>query len=505
MMWGKETLLARLSALPMLAMLIVTILAIYISSRVHFPLWLLVVGFVGLVIAVWFLQGSRYGDLYLCGAAFFLVSLSVELHRPSDYSSRSALYEIEVERLTAQTTKYSRGEGVVNGLYRNNRLYPCHIPIGIYADSTLHLVAGEHLVAQCRIVSFSPFDENPYRRYMARRGVVGAVWLGVEDVVCSDTLDVGVVGSLRQRAMGHLSLLELSTPTEALVGALTLGQREGLTTAMKESFRRSGASHLLAVSGLHIGFVYILVGALLLVVLLLPFGQLWRSVLLVAVIWLYVAIVGFSPSVVRAAVMFSLLQLLVALSSSSLSLNGVAGAAMLILWFSPQMLWDIGFVLSCVAVAAIVAWGVPLNGYVARIINRRFDTAHSLLRGVAARVVLWVVSAFIVSGVASVATMPLVAAYFGLCSLWGVVLGPLMVLLCGLTVGVALLWIILPITPLAPLFGGVVEWLGSTMCALAEWCAEREALIFEGAIPMGLCVAIYIVYVVATLVWWARR
>jgi competence protein ComEC len=291
----------------------------------------------------------------------------------------------------------------------------------------------------------------------------------------------------------------------ATAAAVTLGRREMLSAQTKEAYRRSGGAHLLAVSGLHVGFVYAIVGALLGFLLLVRNGQLWRSILLVGIMWIYVAVVGFSPSVVRAALMFSIMQIVVALSASAFSLNTLFGAAMIILWFSPQMLFDVGFLLSCLSVAAIVEWGVPLIFRIKTLIARGVEPQRTAWRGVVVYVLGWIVSAVVVSIVASLATMPLVAHQFGLTSLWGIVSGPLVVALCGVVVGVTLLWIILPIGFLAPVVGWAVESAASAMNSVAAWCAEREGFIFEGRISLLACVVIYLFYIVATVVVWSRE
>ena len=87
---------------------------------------------------------------------------------------------------------------------------------------------------------------------------------------------------------------------------------------------------------------------------MLRHGQVIRAVAVVVPIWIYAAMCGFSPSVVRAAVMFSALQLSVAASSIYLSLNTLAFTAFAMLLYRPDYLFDCSFQLSFIAVFAIV-------------------------------------------------------------------------------------------------------------------------------------------------------
>lgn len=504
MTFSKENISERLSRLPLLPMLAATIVGIVLAGWVSLPLWVLVVGVLVTAAAAWLWHRRACGRIYLCVAVALLAALSVELHRPAMVSGGTLLCDIEVEGISSQGSSRSSGYGKIIATYRDTVATPCRIPIRITADSAVALAMGTRLHAGCRLYPYSVRDTLSFNRYMARRGFVGGVWLKRGDILHCDTL-TGIGHSVGRAAFERLARLPLSAEAMATAAAVTLGRREMLSEQTKEEYRRSGGAHLLAVSGLHVGFVYAIVGVLLGFLLLVRNGQLWRSLLLVAIMWIYVAVVGFSPSVVRAALMFSIMQIIVALSASAFSLNTLFGAAMIILWFSPQMLFDAGFLLSCLSVAAIVEWGVPLIFRIKTLIARGVEPQRTAWRGVVVYVLGWIVSAVVVSIVASLATMPLVAHQFGLASLWGIVSGPLVVALCGVVVGVTLLWIILPIGFLAPVVGWVVESAASAMNSVAAWCAEREGLIFEGRISLSACVVIYLFYIVATVVVWSRE
>ena len=123
----------------------------------------------------------------------------------------------------------------------------------------------------------------------------------------------------------------------------------------------AGASHILALSGLHIGLLYTL-----LFFILKPIarrgniGRAIRSVLLLILLWAFAFFTGLSPSVVRSVSMFSILAMADMVGRQPLSLNTLAAAAWLMLFCNPAWLFDVGFQLSFLAVASILLIQKPI-------------------------------------------------------------------------------------------------------------------------------------------------
>ena len=98
----------------------------------------------------------------------------------------------------------------------------------------------------------------------------------------------------------------LSGDQYAIVAAMALGDKSALTHELKETYAKTGASHVLALSGLHLGIIYALLSMLVV-------GRRWQMISQVAIIlsiWAFVFLVGMSTSVVRSAVMLSVYALL---------------------------------------------------------------------------------------------------------------------------------------------------------------------------------------------------
>jgi competence protein ComEC len=148
----------------------------------------------------------------------------------------------------------------------------------------------------------------------------------------------------------------LTSPEELAVGtALVLGSREDMQQEVQQAYAATGAIHVLAVSGLHVGIIAI--GLQWLLAWLPLRGPAARWLLLLANltgVWIFALLTGLSPSVQRAALMFSMMLLGKTLQRPHQIFNTLAASAFLLLWADPWMLLDVGFQLSYLAVAGIL-------------------------------------------------------------------------------------------------------------------------------------------------------
>lgn len=282
-------------------------------------------------------------------------------------------------------------------------------------------------------------------------------------------------------ASERFSRLELSPSVAAVAGAMGAGDRSRMTPELRKAYSRSGVSHILAVSGLHIGIVFLLANALCRLLTIFRHGQIVACAAVLVPVWLYAAACGLSPSVVRAAAMFSMLQLSMALSSSYRSPNVLAAAAFLMLAFDPAALFDISFQLSFAAVTAIVAAGIPLFGIAAgRSFAERF---------------LW--ETFVIGCTAFVATAPLVAHCFGELSLAGVLLNPLVIICAYATVAVSVVWMTAPLPFLQPAVEWVLDFTVGIQNRAVEILSSYEWLRFDVQPDAWSTAAVYLLLAAA--------
>ena len=146
----------------------------------------------------------------------------------------------------------------------------------------------------------------------------------------------------RHSLLERYRLLGVSDAEYAVLAAMALGDKTAMTKDLKEVYAVSGASHVLALSGLHLGIIYVLLS------MLVP-GRRFRMVsqlLIVLSIWGFVLLVGMPVSVVRAAVMISICALLSIFHRNAVSLNSLSLAVICILLANPASIFDVGFQLS---------------------------------------------------------------------------------------------------------------------------------------------------------------
>ena len=140
----------------------------------------------------------------------------------------------------------------------------------------------------------------------------------------------------------------------AVLSALTLGNKEYLDADLKDSYSVTGAAHILAVSGLHVGVVFFILNFLLGLLLKANRFLKIKTVILIIALWMYAFITGLSPSVVRAVIMFSFVSTGIILKRKSLVYNNISASAFFMLLYNPYYLFDLSFQFSYIAVLSIV-------------------------------------------------------------------------------------------------------------------------------------------------------
>lgn len=139
-----------------------------------------------------------------------------------------------------------------------------------------------------------------------------------------------------------------------IASALVLGIKDELDNDIKATYSNTGTMHVLAVSGLHVGLVFSILSIGLKRLRSSVSHRLFSAVVALAVVWTYAFITALSPSVLRAAVMFTFVIGAQVLQRRSNMYNTLATAAFGLLCFNPYFLFDVGFQLSFLAVLAIV-------------------------------------------------------------------------------------------------------------------------------------------------------
>jgi ComEC/Rec2-related protein len=213
--------------------------------------------------------------------------------------------------------------------------------------------------------------------------------------------------------MIHTSLQRLDPSVAALMRALLLGRREELEFSLYEQFRTSGSLHLLALSGLHLGILY------LLLCLLLRFFRDKRLRRLIAggLLLGYVFLVGWRPSLERAAVMLLIAAAGYTLDREIQPLNLLGLAAAVLLLVHPYYAFDLSFQLSFLSLAAIILLSPYLHriwqGYLPAFLGWPLAVSLSAQIGTAPLVMYYFGAIYPVGAAAALLLIPLVTVFLG--------------------------------------------------------------------------------------------
>lgn len=259
-----------------------------------------------------------------------------------------------------------------------------------------------------------------YRAYLARQGIHYQLkassisdWHATEPVLATPAFsDRFLVWAKRTLARG----LPAEDEALRLMWAMTLGCKTALTGEVNEPFMKSGTMHIFAISGLHIALI---AGILVSLLRVLQVSRSWCGIIVIPLLWFYTAATGWQSSAVRSTIMMTIIVGGWALRRPSDLLNSLAAAALFILLWEPEQLFQASFQLSFFVVLSMALFLPPLEKVRNRLLQidpllpvELIPRWQRALR-VCARVVL---TSFVTSLAAWLGSLPLTAFYFHLFS-----------------------------------------------------------------------------------------
>lgn len=299
--------------------------------------------------------------LFLFATGYFIADRNIRTY--FRFPSSETIAAIRVEDSPVEKTETYRAYGSLQLNHNQNtgKSSETEIPLILYfrKDSTFIPPARHDLIlARCRI---SPIrnagnpDEFDYAAYMHRKGVYYSATIYSFDTIgnlATNTLR-GEALAFRDKLLDNFRKSTLSAPNRALFEAILLGEREELTTELRNDFSGAGLSHILSVSGLHTGIILLIV-----LTILWPLRWLGLSKMIFAaailLMWGYAFLTGLSASVVRAVTMITILLGGKMMDEKSDSVNTLFAAAFLMLLVNPEYLFEVGFQLSYLSVLSIL-------------------------------------------------------------------------------------------------------------------------------------------------------
>lgn len=484
------------------------------------PLWgiLIFALLVGVCVAFYFLKS--YSLRWCFGAAVFAlcftggwVGISWQLHQ-TDYafSTKKTVYRAlltdtppikERTYLCQAFVKEYHDSSTVHTIERNVILY-------LEQDSLAsRLRRGDEILLSACITApenGNNFDEFDYARYLLRKGISGTGYVASDNwslvsSACHSSSDASSFGfhalrlaadAYRDKLISVYRQLGFSGDELAILSALTVGDKTELSESVRESYSVAGASHVLALSGLHIGLLYgLLLWGLTPIANRGMGGRLFRSFFLLILLWAFAFFTGLSPSVVRSVCMFSILAIADLFSRKSLTINTLAATAWFMLLFNPVWLFDVGFQLSFLAVAFILMIQPPLY--------RLLPTKSKVGR--------YVWGLMSVSIAAQLGTAPLVMFYFSRFSTHFLLTNLVVIPLVGIILyGAVVMLALTPFLWAQSLVATVVSWLLYGLTAFVRWVEHLPCAAIDGIWLYPLEVwGIYLIFLLCLYYFINRR
>lgn len=399
--------LRMMPALSFSAALAVGIVMGYYVSAQRF-LWLLLAVTAVLTAAGFFLKGSSLRRCFLDAACLFvgimLMTIQKErIHVPlSDYSVE--LKAVATEPMHETEKSFSSDFVVLNGFLKNKK-----IRVYVRKDSGVIFRLGATYSLTGCLRNFDSFvsDGNfDYGKWADSHSLTAQMYVYPDNIVrLEDEMErlpffrrvVLKSKMLRAELLKSLKASGINGTRHAVVAAMAFGDRSTLSKKVRDMYVRTGVAHLLALSGMHLGVLFMLLTFVL--------GRLRSravsSVIVVVAVWTYVIFVGMPPSVVRAAAMLTIYSLVTLDGREKMSMNALFVTFALMLACNPMMIWDVGFQLSFLAMLSIFLFFPTIYNF----LPSEYLFEHPLLRYVWATVT--------VSLAAQIGTAPLTVYYFG--------------------------------------------------------------------------------------------
>lgn len=409
--------------------------------------------------------------LFLFGVGSSLVSLQLkqtEFDFPK--SKKTSVYQVVLIEKPEMKKRSILFHAVLQGKVQGDTLlqsvskkkFLLYFPID---SATCSLKRGDELLISAHLdppTNNGIPDEFDYARYLLRKGVSGTAYVPAgywRKIGYDSSLTLRQIAlDYRDKVVSLYRKMGFRGDELAVLSALTVGDKDELSEEIMETYSVAGASHVLALSGLHIGFL-----CALFLFLLSPLWKRWSYLkpflllLIILCLWGFAFFTGLSSSVVRAVIMCSIVMLSKLQLQKPLTLNTLSATAFLMLLYNPVWLFDVGFQLSFSAVAAIVLLQPQLYGL--------WPVKNCILRKV------W--GLITVSVAAQIGTAPLVMFYFSSFSTHFLLTNIGVIPWVSLIMYSALLFILLtPVPVLQQVFAEFLEALVHIQNVVLQWIEQ---------------------------------
>ncbi|MCD8739548.1 ComEC family competence protein [Mucilaginibacter roseus] len=410
--------------------------------------------------------GSALAAVFLFTAGIMLTGHSIAINRADHFSKINAT-ALVVRVITEPIHKNAniRFTAVVYQAVTNkgqSKVVSGNLSIMLSDKSRQAVNYGDVLIVPANYKDISP-PLNPaefnYRQYMSHKNIYHQFYLSPGGYIVArkntgNTL-VAYAQGLRKRLVDKFNANIHDKQAAAIASTLILGYNAELSNDVLQTYSRTGTIHVLSVSGAHVGLIY-----LVLALVFARFNSGTRSriittLVIIACIWGYALLTGFSPPVCRAGMMLSFILIGRCFARRINQLNILALSAFISLLVDPLLITDVGFQLSYIAVAGLIV--------IQPLIYQKFSFKNKLADK------LWLVSSASIA--AQLVTLPLSVWYFHQVPLYFLISNLIILIPSAVIMYAGILYLLMPQTWLVTKYLGfilekMIIWINRTLSTI---------------------------------------
>lgn len=382
---------------------------------------------------------------------------------------------------------------VSDSLFETRGKLMVYIPL----DSMAPLSYGDRIVFAeplSRVREPANPGEFDYARYLANKNVFHQVFIPAGRLLVTGENEGNVLQkfayAVRDRFLSIFTRYNISGKEFAVASALLIGYDDMLDPDQRKEFSGAGAMHILCVSGLHVGIIFLLADKLFFFLRRPKSPRFLRPLVIIAIIWLYALITGLAPSVMRASLMFSLVAVGGALNRKSHILNTLSASAFILLLVNPAMIFEVGFQLSYAAVIGIVVF------------QPQFKQIYAPVHKLPAYV--WDI--ILVSVAAQLATAPISILYFHQFPNYFLLANLLVIPLAGVLIYTGVVFVFLSFIPaVGKIAALVLVWEVKFLNDAVSFIEQLPGAVSRELFLSSLAAIALYVLVLALFGWWVSR
>lgn len=349
---------------------------------------------------------------------------------------------------------------------------------------------GSHLIVRGIVFKNKP-PLNPglfdYGAYLENQEIYAQVYVFNNKIKIGHTENnlQSFFSSFREKIISNLKKSAFASEELNVLIALILGQQQDLSPELLKDYQYAGAVHVLSVSGLHVGFILLFINFLLKPIGNSRRGALFKLITILLALWSFAFLAGLSPSIVRAVTMFSFFALGTHIKRTVNIYHTLIVSMLLIVFFKPSFLFDVGFQLSYLALFFIL-WLQPIMAKIWQPKNKIVNYFWEIIT---------------VSFAAQIGAMPLSIYYFhqfpGLFFVTNLLILPLL----GLIMAAGVIAVLVATFHTVPeLMAKSIEYLIAFLNGIIHWVASFDTFILKNiSFTKEMLWSSYLVIILITL------